>query len=528
MLLEGTSKKQFVSGRVANGRFKLFYAIVVGLGFGLLLWLTVAPRLGWPGAGSLVDRSELATPLVQTAPQPTALSGAPGGRTPELGAPKTAAPETGAPEIVLRGGGATETPATEVPATPTAARPAFGLDLRLWPVLLFWLVLTIVTDMTPVPLPGGGYITVASTLDYAGILILGPVATAWVEVVNTLILQLFVQKKPAYRALFNAANFGLTVLAAGAVYHALGGTTGRAPALPGDLLPLFAMGLTYFLMNTGIVSVVLSLTERKNVWRVWQVNFLWTIFHMLASLPVGVAIAVVHHSLSVWGVCLFVAPLLLARYSFKLYTDMKRDLFDFVRVLTGVIDEFDPYTRQHSLRVAGYAVQIARGMQLPEYEVESIEFAALLHDFGKIKHEHRELLLRPGALTPEEKRAMAEHAVSGAAMAAQIRSLRKISEIVLSHHEKFGGGGYPRGMSGTQIPLGARILNVADAFDAMTSDRVYRKALPVERALDELRRGAGTQFDPDVVVCFTRLIEQERAEAAPQPEPLPLTLSPVR
>lgn len=501
---------QFRARWLRNSRFKLFYGLVVGLGFGLLLLLTLAPQ----GRNAVPDFLGGSSAIVAPAlPMPDAAA-LPGTAIPSAVLPSTSL----LPGTILPGSAA-----LPVPAPPRSN--GFGLDLSLWPVLLFWLILTIVTDMTPVSLPGGGYITVASTLDYAGILILGPVATAWVEVINTLILQLVVQRKPAHRALFNAANFGLTVLCAGAVYHALGGTTGRAPALPGDLLPLFAMGLTYFLMNTGIVSVVLSLTERKNVWRVWQVNFLWTIFHMMASLPVGVAIAVVHHSLSVWGVCLFVAPLLLARYSFKLYTDMKRDLFDFVRVLTGVIDEFDPYTRQHSLRVAGYAVQISRGMHLPEQEVESIEFAALLHDFGKIKHEHRELLLRPGSLTAEEKRSMAEHAVSGAAMAAQIRSLRKISEIVLAHHEKFDGSGYPRGIKGLAIPLGARILNVADAFDAMTSDRVYRKALPVERALEELRRGAGTQFDPDVVACFTRQIDEERAQDAASPEPLPLTLS---
>jgi putative nucleotidyltransferase with HDIG domain len=324
--------------------------------------------------------------------------------------------------------------------------------------------------------------------------------------VNTFLLHGIVQKKPLRKTAFNAAVFALTILVSGGVYQRLGGPVGMPPQLPVHIGALLAMGLAYFAVNTLSVSAVIALSERRRIWAIWQVNFRWTIFHMLVALPVGLAIAVVDQSLGIWGVFLFVTPLILARYSFKLYTDMKKDLFDFVRVLTGVIDEVHPYTRQHSLRVARYSVRIARAMDVPQSEVETIEIGALLHDLGKIKSQHRELLLKPAGLSAPEMRRMCEHAAFGAAMASQIRSLRNASEIVRAHHERLDGRGYPRELPGATIPLGARIVSVADAFDAMTSQRDYNHVRSVEAALAELRDKAGTQFDPAVVDCLARLV----------------------
>lgn len=393
-------------------------------------------------------------------------------------------------------------------ATPT-------LNAALLPILLLWLVLTVITDANPVNLPNGGYITVASTLDYAGILVFGPVATAWVEVINTFLLHGVIQKKPLKKTVFNASVFALTILAAGTAYRLAGGTLVRPPRLPEDVPALLLMGLTYFLVNTLSVSAVIALSERKGLWGIWRVNFLWTVSHMISANVVGVAMAVLYRALGVGGVLLFVTPLLLASYAFRLFTEMKRDIIDFVGVLSGVIDEVDPYTHRHTQRVADYSVLLARDLQLSAREEETIRFAALLHDLGKIKQEHRDLLLRPAPLTDDERRHMASHAEFGASMAARLRSLRAASEIVASHHEKLDGTGYPRGLKGDAIPLGARIVGVADAFDAMTTDRVYRPAMSLDRALEILQRDAGPHFDPRVVASLVRLVE--RGEIRPTP-----------
>ncbi len=393
-----------------------------------------------------------------------------------------------------------------------------------WLLFVLWLGLILVTDVAPVNLPGGGYITVSSTLDYAGILILGPVPTALAEFVATLILQLGVQRRPAHKAIFNASAFAGTVMVAGTVFRLLGGTPGGTLTFPHILGPMLGMGMSYYALNTLIVSVVIALSEGRKTWQIWQVNYTWTIFHMVASLPFGAALAVAYHALGVWGVVLFIFPLLLARYSFKLYMETKRDLIDFAGLLAGVIDEFDPYTHQHSRRVSRYAAQIARELGLRERQVERVEYAGLLHDFGKIKMSQRELVLKPGKLTPEERVQMSRHADMGADLLEQVGAFRKVAQLVRYHHERMDSGGYNR-LPGKEIPLGSRIVLVADAFDAMTSDRVYRKALPLEGAVAELRRFAGRQFDASVVEALARLLD--RGEIRMDESPAPAASEPI-
>src|SRR5678815_1438072 len=169
------------------------------------------------------------------------------------------------------------------------------------------------------------------------------------------------------------------------------------------------------------------------------------------------------------------------------YMEIKGDLKEFVRALTEVLEEVDPYTRHHSMRVAEYSVRLARGMRFSEHRVEEVEYAALVHDLGKIGPQHQHILQKPGSLSHEEQRTLRAHPAAGAEIVTKVRALRRAAEIVRSHHERPDGQGYPFGLRSDDVPLGARILNVTDAFDAMTSDRPYRRALSVEAALQELK-----------------------------------------
>jgi len=390
-----------------------------------------------------------------------------------------------------------------------------------WLLILLWVGLILATDAAPVTLPGGGFITVSSTVDYAGILILGPVPTALAEFAATLVLQLLVQRKPFRKVLFNACAFSTTVLVAGWVFRVMGGVPGGPLVFPWVLPPLLSMGLVYYLVNTGLVSVVIALSEQRKAWHVWQVNYIWSILHMLASIPFGAAFAVAYHALGMWGVVLFIAPLLLARHTFKLYIETKRDLIDFAGVLAGVIDEFDPYTCRHSQRVSRYAALVAREMGLPERAVERAECSGLLHDIGKIATSQRDLVLKPGPLTAEERARVCQHADIGADILGRVRAFQNLAPVVRYHHERMDGAGY-HGLPGETVPRTAKIVMVADAFDAMTSDRVYRKALSLEDALAELDRHAGTQFDAGAVRALRRLIEREEilvGEDLDHPEP---------
>ncbi|MFH0778985.1 MAG: HD domain-containing phosphohydrolase [Candidatus Eisenbacteria bacterium] len=375
-----------------------------------------------------------------------------------------------------------------------------------WPTFWLWVFLLILAGVAPIPLPAGASMTVSSAMNFAGILVMGPALTAWAGVISAVFLQMVILRKPVVKSVFNTATFALTVLAAGAAYISLGGTAG-ALSLPADILPLVIAGIVYFLVNTGTTSVVVGLDQSLSPLRVWQVNYLWTVFHLFALLPFGALLALVYFTAGMWGIALFFIPLLLARYSFKLYVDMRRDHFDFVRALTGVIDEVDPYTRQHSLRVAEYAVRLARGLNLSESEVLTIEYAALVHDLGKIDIKYRDILGKPGALSTDERKTLARHPGVGADIVTKVKSLKKASEMVRSHHERPDGKGYPYGLVDQDVPLGARILNVADAFDAMTSDRPYRPAMTLRQAVDEVIRCCGTQFDKKVVNCLVRMYE---------------------
>jgi len=156
-----------------------------------------------------------------------------------------------------------------------------------------------------------------------------------------------------------------------------------------------------------------------------------------------------------------------------------------------------------------YSVGIARAMGLSERRVQAIEYAGFLHDMGKIGINH-DILTKPGSLTEDEWRSMREHPAIGARIVSDLDFLKGTREVVLYHHERYDGGGYPEGLAGDTIPLEARIVKVADAFDAMMSNRPYRASLGLDKAVDELRRGKGTEFDPAIVDTFVDLVEEEK------------------
>jgi putative nucleotidyltransferase with HDIG domain len=177
-----------------------------------------------------------------------------------------------------------------------------------------------------------------------------------------------------------------------------------------------------------------------------------------------------------------------------------------VRALSEVLEEVDPYTRQHSVRVAEYSKILARALGMSERAVLDLEYGALLHDLGKVGRQYQYILTKAGRLSLEEQATMRAHPAEGAEIVAKIRALRGASAIVRNHHERPDGLGYPAGLRGDDIPLGSRIVMVADAYDAMTSDRPYRRAMEPARAVAELGKHAGTQFDSAVVAALERLV----------------------
>jgi putative nucleotidyltransferase with HDIG domain len=182
--------------------------------------------------------------------------------------------------------------------------------------------------------------------------------------------------------------------------------------------------------------------------------------------------------------------------------------------LVTAIEIRDKYTYGHSLREAGHAVALAQEMGLPAQQVEDVRRGALLHDIGKLFVSER-ILHKPGQLTHDEFEAVKEHAALGAAVVSRVTPLRKIAGIIRHHHERFDGTGYPDGLAGDRIPLGARVVAVVSVFGAMIEERPYRRMLTMEETLSELERGAGSQFDPGVADVFARLVQRR---ATPWPK----------
>jgi putative nucleotidyltransferase with HDIG domain len=407
-----------------------------------------------------------------------------------------------------------------------AASPAFkmyyfavlvvGLGLTLhafrsaiitdWLGLVAWTVFLIVADLTKIHLPRyGASISVSSALDFAAIVLFGPAAAAVMEAVVIFVSEFIILRVPLYKVVFDISAIVTAVMAAGSLYLLVGGEA--TPDLAILLFPMIICGITFFIVNTASVSTVIGLFQRVSPWRVWQTNHMWTITHLVAFVPLAALIVIVRLETSIWGVILFLIPLVLARYSFKLYVDMREAHIDTVEALTAAIDASDPFTHGHSRRVSELSGMIARELGMSEAKVELIEYAGLLHDIGKIAIQH-DILLKPGPLTEAQWSAIRSHPETGSSIVSDIKFLHRASDIILSHHERMDGSGYPRGLCGDAIEMGARIMNVADAFDAMTSDRPYRRRMTIEETLDELERCAGSQFDTEVVRCLVRLHEQ--------------------
>ncbi len=376
-----------------------------------------------------------------------------------------------------------------------------------WHALVVWALLIAAVDLYPMSLPRGGYVSVAPAFDYAAIVAFGPAAAALIELIAQTLIRGAVRRTPLHRTIFNAAMFPLAVYIAGNVYLLAGGRVGSLN-LPSAILPLFLCGAVYFGVNSAALSFIVGLAEGVSPWRVWRLNSTWAALHLTVLLSLGGLMALVYLEAGIWGLFLFCIPLVFARHAFRMYVGTKRELYDFVKAMSDIIEEVDTYTREHSQRVAEYAVALARAMNVPEREVQSLEYAALVHDLGKVAWPTREAVKKNGELSREERREMIGHPRTAANIMIRVKALRDASKIVRYHHERPDGKGYPLGLPGHEVPLSALILNVADAFDAMTSDRPYRQAMTHGEALTELREGSGTQFDGRVVQCLLDLYER--------------------
>src|ERR1700751_4594160 len=270
----------------------------------------------------------------------------------------------------------------------------------------------------------------------------------------------------------------------------------------------------YFIANAGSIATVISLTERRPLHRILVDCYFWSFPYYLVGAAIAGAIAWLNHKFN-WETSLLVLPVIYLIYrSYRLYLgkleDEKRHVEEManlhlrtIEALALAIEAKDHTTHDHLQRVRVYAVEVAKELGVTHEEMEALQAAALLHDIGKLAvPEH--IISKPGKLTPEEFEKMKIHPVVGAEILERVRFPYPVVPIVRAHHEKYDGSGYPYGLKGDEIPMGARILSAVDFLDALASDRQYRRAMALDEAMERLKSESGKSFDPRVVDVLRR------------------------
>jgi len=386
--------------------------------------------------------------------------------------------------------------------------PSLLLLSDIWLVLIFFLTISVFAEFIPVDLPMAGSITIGFPLDFIIILVYGPALAMLISAISAIISEALEKKTSWYKIIFNTSQYALSVGVAGLTYQYVGGVVGFQNFFK-FAFPAILCALTYCLVNSILVTMVISLAQDSKIITVWRLNIKEMIPSYLAEAPMGFIMAIVYVEVGIVGILLFFLPLLLARRSFELYTKMRKVYLDTIRALAAAIDAKDPYTKGHSERVAKMSVTLAQELNLSGREIENIEYTALLHDIGKIGIADS-ILGKKGSLTSQEFDKIKEHTAMGANIIEPVDFLKNSYWAIYHHHEKYNGKGYPDGLKSEDIPILARIIAAADAYDAMNSDRPYRKKLNKDKILKELKDQSGKQFDPEVVKALISVLDRER------------------
>jgi putative nucleotidyltransferase with HDIG domain len=336
----------------------------------------------------------------------------------------------------------------------------------------------------------------------------GPTAAAIVAAVGTLELREIRGKVPWYGSVYNHSFIVMPAVLTGITYSAVAGglgiPAGGAVVTPGGLVAGVAAGVVYVLTSTALSSLAVALREGRTYSAVLQSDIRSVGLTMVGLTPIAWLMALAYVFIGPLVAFVFALPLYTTRAAYKAVVDIRNMFTQTVRALASAIDARDPSTRKHSDHVSGIAVEIGQAMNLSEPELEQLEWAGLLHDIGKIGIRDA-VLLKPERLTREERVLMNEHPAKGEEILRDVDQLAKVRPLIRHHHEWYNGSGYPDRLIGEEIPLLARVLHVADAFEAMTASRPYRPVpLSSAEAFAELQRYAGIQFDPKVVEAFSR------------------------
>ena len=446
------------------------------------------------------------------------------GNRPAQAAPTTSSQQLG--RLSLFVGVVSSAASVSLYATAHQIADGFRHDPR---IILTFVGVTLVLQALSVDAYGRGSISVSGI----GLLATGFVFGVGPAMATGLLVALVhaARRRPKlHKVIFNAATFVLSTGAAVALYDVLGGPRGSAT----DRLVAAQLAAAAFLaVNIVLLSLAMSLAESVSPFDVWKERLRWLTVHYLAFGPLALASVVAYEKVGLLGLIAFTLPPALTMLSVRMYLtrtreaveqlrDANRDLVeaneqlsalaeqvrkthrDTIAALSRSMEAKDLYTGGHTERVASISVALARELGFTGEELEAIEIGALLHDIGKIGVPES-ILHKPGPLNEDEWKIMKQHPIMCDSILSTVDLHPFVQQTARSSHERMDGWGYPDGLLGEQIPLAARIVFVADAFDAITTDRPYRRAQGLAAALAEIREHSGTQFCPRVVAALEQI-----------------------
>ena len=403
------------------------------------------------------------------------------------------------------------------------ADPDMDGPVRLWWTMLVLALLFCVCDSAPTTLASRQSAwSPSSSATLAAVVLVGPAGAMAVGATSLLSVR---RGLDLTQRVFNASMYGLSAYAAGEAYLALGGHVGHPTqaSFPAIIGPFAAAAVVHVSINHGLLWGMLMLVPGAEPGQpgVAVQRYITMLFVSdLGYATLGLLVAALWSVGGAFAAILVLVPLFVARWAMGQFAAQERAYAATMAALCQAVETKDCYTRGHSERVSRGSAMIAREVGMRGSRVEAIRYAGMLHDVGKLGVPTT-VLQKSGALTEEEFAAIQLHPMRGLAIVSEIGFLDEALAGIMHHHERMDGRGYPMGLAGDEIPEFARVIAVADAFDAMTSNRSYRGALSVEEAIADLRRWAGTQFDPALVDAFVAALRREGWEepraAAPAP-----------
>lgn len=380
--------------------------------------------------------------------------------------------------------------------------------------IIFFSVLTIFTESFTLPFNNISF-SVTFVVTIATFVLFGPLVCSIILVAGYT-FRILKSEKNQYRHFFNTPFYGtvfnyciliLPIYLGNFIYVITGGKIG-VNDISDSLLQLILFGFINFFINTFLISIIQGITIGKNVIYCFYNEVKLMSLNILAMIPLGIILEYVFINYKYIGVIIVICPIALIRYTFSLYTKSKSQYVQTVDALMRAIEARDKYTEGHSQRVAEISTEIAKYLKYSEKKIEKLNMAAMLHDVGKIGIPDA-ILNKTDKLTKSEFDEIKQHPVIGFNILKDIRNLQGFLDVILHHHERYDGKGYPDGKIGEELNMDVYIIQLADSIDAMATDRPYRKALPLDTIVKEIRENSGTQFHPKVAEAYLNILKNK-------------------